>query len=146
MKGIFFYTAQINIKKYCYIGPGAEWFGFGGIDIGDGTIIGPKSVIWTADHNYNSESLAPYDKKIIKKKVSIGRGCWLGYGVKVSPGVSIGDGVVVAIGSVVTKNVDSYAIVGGNPAKVIGHRQEGDATRLLIESEKFYMKDKNEKL
>lgn len=54
--------------------------------------------------------------------------------------------MVVAIGSVVTKNVDSYAIVGGNPAKVIGHRQEGDATRLLIESEKFYMKDKNEKL
>lgn len=44
---------------------------------------------------------------------------WIGTGVKVLKGVTIGEGAIVAAGSVVTKNVEPWTIVGGNPAHVI---------------------------
>ena len=53
------------------------------------------------------------------KKVSIGNKVWIGFGVSILKGISIGEGAVIAAGSVVTKNVDAYTVVGGNPAKFI---------------------------
>jgi virginiamycin A acetyltransferase len=62
----------------------------------------------------------------------VGNDVWTGYGVTVMPGVSIGDGAIVATSSVVTKDVPPYAVVGGNPAKVIRYRfSETDIQRLL---------------
>lgn len=48
--------------------------------------------------------------------------CWIGFGAVVLSGVRVGRGAIVAAGSVVTRDVPSYAIVAGNPAKVIGSR------------------------
>lgn len=62
----------------------------------------------------------------------VGHDVWLGYGVTVMPGVRIGNGAVVAAGSVVVDDVPDYAIVGGNPAKLIRHRySDDDIARLL---------------
>lgn len=62
----------------------------------------------------------------------VGNDVWMGYGVTVMPGVTIGDGAIVATGSVVTRDVPAYAVVGGNPAKIIRHRfEEADRERLL---------------
>lgn len=57
-----------------------------------------------------------------KKAITIGNDVWIGARVTLSRGVSIGDGAVVAANSVVTKNVPPFAIVGGNPAKIIKYR------------------------
>ena len=67
-----------------------------------------------------------------KYPVIIGNDCWIGYGVKMVSGVRIGDGAVVLAGSVVTKDIPPYAIVGGIPAKVIKYRySEEDVAYLL---------------
>ncbi|MRS01689.1 hypothetical protein EG832_00440 [bacterium] len=55
--------------------------------------------------------------------VKIGSDCWLGANSLILPGVTIGDGAVIAAGAVVTKDVQPYSIVGGNPAKIISHRE-----------------------
>lgn len=52
----------------------------------------------------------------------VGHDVWLGYGALIMPGVKLGNGAIVASGSVVTRDVPSYAIVGGNPAQVIRMR------------------------
>jgi virginiamycin A acetyltransferase len=67
-----------------------------------------------------------------KGDIVIGNDVWLGYEALIMPGVKIGNGAVIASRSVVTKDVPDYAIVGGNPAKIIRKRFD-DATiaRLL---------------
>jgi virginiamycin A acetyltransferase len=67
-----------------------------------------------------------------KGDTTVGNDVWLGNSAVVMPGVTIGDGAIVATSAVVTKNVPSYAIVGGNPAAVLRYRfDEATIGRLL---------------
>ncbi len=63
----------------------------------------------------------------------LGNDVWLGNGVTVMPGVRIGHGAIVATGSVVVGDVPDYAIVGGNPARVIRLRFEPEQIARLLE-------------
>lgn len=69
------------------------------------------------------------------KKILIGNDVYIGHGVIIMPGVRVGDGAIIAAGAVVTKDVDDYAIVGGNPAKLIRYRFRKDTINSLKESE-----------
>jgi acetyltransferase-like isoleucine patch superfamily enzyme len=66
---------------------------------------------------------------------TIGNDVWIGHGSTVKAGVSIGDGAIVAAGSVVVKDVPPYAIVGGNPARVIRMRIPEIAAEKLLHLE-----------
>lgn len=94
----------------------------GGVEIGKYFHTGRGLTIFSTNHNYKSKTKIPYDKIPIKKPVIIKDFVWLGANVTIVPGVTIGEGVVVGSGSVITKNIPEYAIVGGNPAKVIKYR------------------------
>lgn len=58
------------------------------------------------------------------RKVTIGNDVWIGQRVMIMPGVTIGDGSIVGAASVVTKDVPDYAIVAGNPARIIRYRNQ----------------------
>ncbi|WNC71177.1 DapH/DapD/GlmU-related protein [Thalassotalea psychrophila] len=62
------------------------------------------------------------DSNIRKQFIDIEDDVWIGAGAIVLNPVKIGRGAIVAAGAVVTKDVDPYSIVGGNPAKIIGCR------------------------
>lgn len=53
------------------------------------------------------------------KPVTIGNDCWIGGGTIIMPGVRIGDGCTIGAGSVVTKDIPSFCVAIGSPAKVI---------------------------
>lgn len=66
------------------------------------------------------------------KRVTIGHDVWIGRNVIVLPGVGIGHGAVIGAGSVVTRDVEPYAIVAGNPARLIRHRFAPDVVARLL--------------
>ncbi len=68
----------------------------------------------------------------IKGDTVLGNDVWIGYDVLVMPGVKIGDGAIVAARSVVTSDVPPYAIVGGNPAKIIRMRFSVEVVNELL--------------
>jgi len=64
--------------------------------------------------------------------VVIGNDVWIGYGATIMSGVKVGDGAVIGACSVVTKDINPYEIVAGNPAKVIKMRFENDSILQLL--------------
>lgn len=75
------------------------------------------------------------DLFISSKRISIGHDVWIGEKAIVLDGVTIGTGAIIAAGSVVTKDVAPYAIVGGIPAKQIKYRFNESEIELLLKSE-----------
>lgn len=87
------------------------------IKTGSDVSIGPSATLLTLGHDPGSPVFGDRGGPII-----IGDRVWIAYGAIVLPGVTVGEGAVVGAGAVVTRDVAPYAIVAGNPAKVIGQR------------------------
>lgn len=117
----------------------------GGIVIKQGVCIGHKVSILTENHRYDAKDLKaiPYDNMYIRKTVTIDENVWIGQQVIILPGVTIGEGAVVAAGSVVTKDVEPLAVVGGNPAKIIKYRDKNVYYKLKSEDKIFRKIKKN---
>lgn len=89
------------------------------LTIGSNVSISIRSVILTLEHD-----LADRDFRAVGAPVQIGDYVFIGTGAIVLPGVTIGEGAAVAAGAVVTKDVESFTIVGGVPARPIGNRPQ----------------------
>ena len=74
---------------------------------------------------------APPPKLSNKGDTVIGNDCWLGHNVTTMPGITIGNGVIVGSNTTVTKDVPDYAIVAGNPGKIIKMRFNPDEIKIL---------------
>jgi acetyltransferase-like isoleucine patch superfamily enzyme len=85
--------------------------------IGNEVAVGPYSIIYSHDHDYKTDSFAAWKGGVVKDKVIIEDGAWVGARVTLLPGVTVGKRAIVAAGSVVTKSVAAADIVGGVPAK-----------------------------
>ncbi|MCJ8314484.1 MAG: sugar O-acetyltransferase [Saccharospirillaceae bacterium] len=108
---------KLTIGERCYFNSGVTLLDSGQIEIGNDVLIGPNVQIYSVGHalNYNLRTQG----ENIFSKVSVGSFVWIGGGSIICPGVTIGEKSVVAAGSVVTKDVPSGTLVGGNPARVI---------------------------
>jgi acetyltransferase-like isoleucine patch superfamily enzyme len=106
---------RVGFNVDCYVN------GYGGLVIGDDTIVGPHAMIHTANHEMAPDRPV-HEQGWTSRPVRIGRDCWIGMGVCILPGVTLGDGCVVGAGAVVTKPVEAGMIVAGNPAAPIRPR------------------------
>jgi maltose O-acetyltransferase len=110
------------------------------ISIGDRTILGPGVKLLGATHPTNPLLRNPERQFDYAMEINIGKDCWVGGGVVVCPGVTIGDGVTVQPGSVVSKNVPSFVVVAGCPAKIVEVlerercEQEGQALEAFLKA------------
>ncbi len=116
------YGGDISFGDNCGIQQGSIVYGHGGVTVGNYVWMAALCVIIPANHGISFCKTPIYEQALIKKGIKIGNDIWIGSSCCVLDGVSIGDGAVIAAGSVVTKDVQKYMIVGGVPAKVIRGR------------------------
>lgn len=110
-------------------------------------------ILMGGNHNHHTEwiTVYPFIEQLgqsyePKGDTVIKSDAWIGMNAMIMPGVTIGEGAIVAAGSVVTKDVPSYTIVGGNPAKEIKKRFSDSDIAMLMEMRWFdWSRDKVEK-
>ena len=106
-----FYTdfgKNITIGKDVFINSGCHFQDQGGIEIGDGVLIGHNVVLATINHDLNPKK----NRKNHYAPIKIGAHVWIGSNATILPGVTIGDQAVVAAGAVVTQDVPGMTVVG----------------------------------
>ena len=113
---------HVFINRGCYLS--------GDIEIGHFVMLASGVAIVGGDHVMHDPSRPMiHAGRAENLPVVIGDDAWLGHGAIVLHGVRVGQGAVVAAGSVVTRDVPDYAIVAGNPARVLRPRLDGEDRR-----------------
>ena len=129
---IFRSGGSISIGSGCYLGENSRIWSQSKIVIGDNVLISHNVNI----HDTNSHSIDYYERRkdfsrliqeghssendhILTQPISIGNDVWIGFNAIILKGIKIGDGAIIAAGSIVTKDVPPFTLVGGNPAEYI---------------------------
>jgi len=106
-----------------YIGPRCMIGAGGGIRIGNNVTIGAAVDLLAENHRFEDADTLINEQGVTRKGIVVEDDVWIGNGAIILDGVRIAKGAVIGAGSIVTKNVASFAIVAGNPARVIGQRR-----------------------
>lgn len=119
---------KLIIGKFCAIAEGVTFIMNGANHRMDGFTTYPFSIFrggW--------EKVIPTLEQLpFKGDTFVGNDVWIGQYTTIMPGIKIGNGAIIAANSTVTKNVEPYTIVGGNPAKVIKKRFDDEMIDLLL--------------
>lgn len=94
----------------------------GGVTIGNRVLIGYRTQILSSNHAVPSNREKIFYAGHENKEVIIEDDVWIGANCVICPGVHIGTGAVIAAGSIVTHDIDEYAIAAGAPARIIRMR------------------------
>ncbi len=121
--GVYFGSgANVELGDFSSLNQGA-WISNDTV-IGNDVMMGPFVMILSGSHNFESVDLPMREQGAPDRRpVVIGDDVWIGARCILLPGVRIGSHSIIAAGSVVTKNVSDWAIVGGSPAKLIRMRK-----------------------
>ncbi len=117
---------RLVIGRFCSIASGATFLMNGGNHALDGLSTYPFGIFGQGWEGAMPETWPS------KGDLVVGSDVWIGYRATLLAGVTVGHGAVVGAMSVVTADVPPYAIVAGNPARVIRHRQPPDAIARLL--------------
>ena len=129
------YQGLVVIGENTQLNPFTVIYGGNSIHIGNNVMIAPHCMIAAGNHDYVQTDIPMrFAGTVTKGPIVIEDNVWIGANCTITDGVRIGRDAVVAANSLVNKNVDPYAIVGGVPAKVIGSRKREKAERTSIQS------------
>jgi putative colanic acid biosynthesis acetyltransferase WcaF len=111
------YPWKLTMRPRACIGPHADIYNLGHITIEAGANVTQQVYLCTGTHDLDDPNLP-----LVTAPITIGKNTFIGLRALVMPGVTIHEGAVVGGGAVVTKDVEPWTIVGGNPAKPIKQR------------------------
>lgn len=131
----------VEIREGTYINGKIHIVGTSKVTIGKYCAIGADVRIASSNHDVSYANLQTkfanqhFNQSVdtTKGPVVIGNNVWIGDMVIILSGVTVGDGAVLAAGAIVTKSVPSFAVVGGNPAKIIKFRFSKSTIKQLLE-------------
>lgn len=113
------YGYNIHLGAGVYINSGCTILDTCRVEIGARTLLGPNVQLYAATHPVDGALRNGTRGPELGKPISIGADAWIGGAAVLCPGVRIGEHAVVGAGSVVTRDVEPYCVVAGNPARVI---------------------------
>lgn len=99
------------------LGDGVDCYCVAPIEIGDGAVVSQRAFLCTASHDFDDPGFA-----LVAAPIQVRAQAWVCAEAFVGPGVEIGEGAVVAARAVVTRDLEPWSVVGGNPAKVLRKR------------------------
>ena len=108
---------NVEMGSYVAVDDDVNLYSVDKITIGTKVAISRNAFICTASHDITKPN-----RPLVTAPITICDGAWIGARAIVLPGVKIGEGAVIAAGAVVTKDVEPWTVVGGNPAKLIKKR------------------------
>lgn len=111
--------SEDRLGSNVFVNRNSTWVDTCPITVGARTLVGPNCSFYSGTHPLDPTVRNGTRGPESGKPINIGEDCWLGGNVIVLPGVIIGKGSTVGAGSVVTKDVEPYTCVAGNPARVI---------------------------
>jgi len=123
-----FLQDKLIIGKFCQIASGVKFLMNGMFHATRGLSTFPFAI-------FSQDCQKAYPKDFhypFKGDTVIGNDVWIGYNVTIMPGVHVGDGAIIGTNALVTKDVEPYTIVGGNPAKLIRKRFSEDKINKLL--------------
>jgi virginiamycin A acetyltransferase len=136
-EGVFI-SGDVVIGKYSTLARECILHG-GTIRIGNYCQFGPRVAVYGINHptrritTYINKNL--FGGRLSPEKtggpVEVGNDVWIGYGAILLPGVKIGNGAIIGAGAVVSKDVGSYEIAVGNPARIVKERFDRELVELL---------------
>ena len=135
--GTIYHPEKISIADNVQIGENYFLMGIGGISIDEGTILSRNICLHSGNHDFKSLDYLPYNNQYDQKKITIGKGVWIGQNVNVLPGISIGDGAIIGMGTTVSKNINAGEIVVGQSQRIVGTR-DNLAIAALIKSNSYF--------
>ena len=106
---------NIKVGKNVFINACCKFQDQGGIEIGNGVLIGHNVTLATLNHDERPD----YRQNIYPKPIKIGDNVWIGSNATILSGVTIGNGAIIGANAVVTKDVPENTVVAGIPAKII---------------------------
>ncbi len=119
---------KLIIGKFCMIASDVTFIMNGANHLTDAVTTYPFAIFGNGWENAMEGKTYPSKGNIV-----VGNDVWIGYNATIMAGVTIGDGAIIGTNSVVTKDVEPYAIVGGNPAKLIKKRFSEEEINDLLE-------------
>jgi len=150
----FYHRERISIQDNVFVWHYTILDGTGHLEIGEGSQIGAWVGIFTHSSHLairlygNHYQEVPEEQKVgfSIAPVKIGKYVFVGAGSKILPGVTIGDGVLISVNTLVSKDVESFQIVAGNPAEVIGDTRKLDKRHLKEPQLKAWYEEWQKKL
>lgn len=118
-RGAKFYAPwNFECGDFVCIGPRADIYCKGMVNVGSQVVISQDSYLCTASHDISSPVM-----KLVVKPILIGSNVWIAAKATILPGITINDGAVVGACAVVSKDVPNWAVVVGNPARIVKQRK-----------------------
>lgn len=139
-------SGQVKVARYTSLWGPSIFVSGGGLGVEIGSFCSIAHHVSVQEQFHNSQRTTTYfiernllnqpeppEALVSKGPIRIGHDVWIGAGAQVLSGVAIGDGAIIAAGAIVTRDVAPYAVVAGNPARLIRYRFGPDRIAQLLD-------------
>lgn len=116
---------NVEIGPRCYLNSGVVIYSGNGVRMGTGVLIAANTTLASTNHEYRDRNRTIIEQRFMPSRggIVIGDDCWIGANCVLLDGTTLGKGCVVGAGAVIKGEWPDYAVIAGNPARIVRYRE-----------------------